>query len=158
MILLFFCPRIRFNRNLRRCSICHTKQTGKLALCPEVGIRSLKDLTKDELIYCINAAAIDECRLKWALQDIADKRQKKKMAEGRCSNGAVQKTAGRTRRAGLAVSRQGASARRGAERERHRQEDAAAGKCVLPPNSRGTESEVQKHQECSKEATSCPAT
>lgn len=53
------------------------KQTGKLALCPEVGIRSLKDLTKDELIYCINAAAIDECRLKWALQDIADKRQKK---------------------------------------------------------------------------------
>ena len=54
------------------------KQTGKLALCPEVGIRSLKDLTKDELIYCINAAAIDECRLKWALQDIADKRQKKK--------------------------------------------------------------------------------
>lgn len=34
------------------------KQTGKLALCPEVGIRSLKDLTKDELIYCINAAAI----------------------------------------------------------------------------------------------------
>lgn len=54
------------------------KQTGKLALCPEVGIRSLKDLTKDELIYCINAAAIDEGRLKWALQDIADKRQKKK--------------------------------------------------------------------------------
>lgn len=54
------------------------KQPTNLKLSPEVGIRSLKDLTKDELIYCINAAAIDECRLKWALQDIADKRQKKK--------------------------------------------------------------------------------
>lgn len=54
------------------------KHPSNLRLCSEVGIRSLKDLTKDELIYCINAAAIDECRLKWALQDIADKRQKKK--------------------------------------------------------------------------------
>jgi hypothetical protein len=54
------------------------KQTGKLALCPEVGIRSLKDLTKDELIYCINAAAIDECRLNWALISVADKRQEAK--------------------------------------------------------------------------------
>lgn len=36
------------------------KQPTNLKLSPEVGIRSLKDLTKDELIYCINAAAIDD--------------------------------------------------------------------------------------------------
>ena len=32
---------------------------GNLRLSPEVGIRSLKDLTKDELIYCINNACTE---------------------------------------------------------------------------------------------------
>lgn len=61
--------------------MANRKQTGKLALCPEVGIRSLKDLTKDELIYCINAACTDEYRLHWALLSVADKRREKKWQE-----------------------------------------------------------------------------
>ena len=58
--------------------MANRKQTGKLALSPEVGIRSLKDLTKDELIYCINNACTDEYRLNWALISVADKRQEAK--------------------------------------------------------------------------------
>lgn len=54
------------------------KQPTNLKLSPEVGIRSLKDLTKDELIYCINAACTDEYRLHWALLSVADKRQEAK--------------------------------------------------------------------------------
>ena len=54
------------------------KHPSNLRLCPEVGIRSLKDLTKDELIYCINAACTDEYRLHWALLSVADKRQEAK--------------------------------------------------------------------------------
>lgn len=50
------------------------KHPSNLRLCPEVGIRSLKDLTKDELIYCINTACTDEYRLNWALISVADKR------------------------------------------------------------------------------------
>lgn len=48
------------------------KQPTNLKLSPEVGIRSLKDLTKDELIYCINNACTDEYRLNWALISVAD--------------------------------------------------------------------------------------
>ncbi|MFR7815147.1 MAG: hypothetical protein ACLU2C_11030 [Lachnospiraceae bacterium] len=54
------------------------KQPTNLKLSPEVGIRSLKDLTKDELIYCINNACTDEYRLNWALISVADKRQEAK--------------------------------------------------------------------------------
>ena len=65
--------------------MANRKQTGKLALCPEVGIRSLKDLTKDELIYCINAACTDEYRLHWALQEITDKRKAAKRRKGKAA-------------------------------------------------------------------------
>lgn len=63
--------------NIRRCPMTQ-QHPSNLRLSPEVGIRSLKDLTKDELIYCINNACTDEYRLNWALISVADKRQEAK--------------------------------------------------------------------------------
>lgn len=66
------------------------KQPTNLKLSPEVGIRSLKDLTKDELIYCITCSA--------ALRFVASAtRRAKFITTSRSSCGIEMKVSSRTR-------------------------------------------------------------
>ena len=57
----------------------------KLLTCPDAGIGGLKDLTKEELLYCIgrvteyNSSA--QFGLNEAIVEIADRRRKKKLEE-----------------------------------------------------------------------------
>lgn len=65
--------------------IADIERRHKILACPDAGINGLKDLTKEELLYCIDRMTEYNTSagfwLNRAIVDIADRRRKKKLDE-----------------------------------------------------------------------------